>query len=139
MSGELCRLPLLIRRPIIRHSSQLRGLGVRLGTVPLAGVRLTVSRNRRFLLLTVIRLGRISGMVHDLTLFNRPFCVSRRFSVKGRGGFLGPLKMQPSAAIVHKAGGTLFTGGRRLGGIRGKPPRLPFFHSGFGICWRLTI
>ena len=87
VGGELCRLPFLIRSTIIRHSGQLRGLGFRLGAVPLAGVRLTVSRNRRFLLLTVLRLGvgGICGMVHHLPLLYRPFCISRRFSVRGLG------------------------------------------------------
>ena len=130
MGGELCRLPFLIRRPIIRHSGQLRGFGFRLGAVPLVGVRLTLRRGGRFRPMIVHRLGGVSGVVHHLMLFYRPFFLCGRFSGRIRHSIIRcPFKPQPSAAIVYEAGGTLFNRGRRLDGIRGMLRRLPL--SGF--------
>ena len=140
MGGELCRLPFLIRCPIIRHSGQLRGFGFRLGAVPLAGVRFVLRRGGRFRLLTVHRLSGVSGVAHHLMFFYRPFFLCGRFSGRIRRNIIRcPFKPQPSAAIVHEAGGTLFSRGRRLGGIRGKPPCLLLFHFGSGIRGLCTL
>ena len=67
MDGELCRLPLLICRPVSWHTGQPRGLGLLLGAAPLVGVRrLTIHRDRdRRLHL----LGMVSSVVHYLTFF----------------------------------------------------------------------
>ena len=81
-------------------------------------------------------------MVHYLPLLHRPLCLCGLFGIGDRGEIIRRrtfFKMQPSAAIIHETGGTLFAGGRRLGGIRGKPPRLPLLHLGFGISRLLTI
>ena len=135
MGGELCRLPLLICPPIIRDGGQLRGLGFRLGAVPLVGICLTIRRGRWFHLLTVHWFSGISGVVHHLPLHHRPLCLCGLFGIRDRGEIIRRpfFKMQPSTAIIHEAGGTLFAGGRRLGDIRGKPPRLPLLHPGLGI------
>jgi len=91
------------------------------GAVPLAGIRIILRGGGLFRLPAVLRLGGITGVVHHLPLSRRPLRFFGLFRIRW-GITLCPFKAQPPTAIVHEAGRALLAGGRRLGGIRGKPP-----------------
>ena len=100
VGGELCRLPLLIGPTIIPR----RGRPFCWRAVPLASIALAIRRRLR--LLTVLRLGGIGSMVHDLLLLHLRPAINGDFAIR-RGLFaLRIFELQPSPAL-HRAGRTL--------------------------------